>query len=126
MPKISSGQLASELAQFTGSETWHRSINRTVTFTDGVAHFAEQAGAFWLVDILATELPKFVAAHDIVFVTMKVANHKATISALQDKDCPPLWTKRIGYTDCPEGEWKFYVAPGGPQGTVVIMLPSEY
>ena len=35
----------SDLAQFTGSETWYRhGINRAVLFTDGAKYVADQAG----------------------------------------------------------------------------------
>jgi hypothetical protein len=48
------------------------------------------------------------------------------LSAVRDGGEPLLWRRRIDFTDCPEGEWKFYVAEGGPAGSTVIMLPSEY
>jgi hypothetical protein len=43
------------LAQFAGgTEHWHRhGLARSVCFTDGVKYVADQAGAYWLVDIIA-------------------------------------------------------------------------
>jgi hypothetical protein len=39
----------SDLAQFTGSESWYRhGINRAVLFTDGAKYVADQAGTYWL------------------------------------------------------------------------------
>ena len=48
----------SELAQFTGSESWYRhGINRAVRFTDGAKYVADQAGAYWLLDEIAIIQP---------------------------------------------------------------------
>src|ERR1035441_3065040 len=44
-----------QLRQFTGSENWYRhGINRSVLFTDGAKYVADQGGAYWLLDIIAT------------------------------------------------------------------------
>ena len=48
----------SDLAQFTGSESWYRhGINRKVLYTDGEQHVAEHGGAYWLLDEIATIQP---------------------------------------------------------------------
>lgn len=119
-------QLRSELADFTGSETWHRHpLNCNVTLTDGALFFAEQAGAHWLMDVFATELPRFVAKHGFASIHVHVANRKAEIVA-DDGNSNVFWRKKIDFTDCPEGTWDFYMAPGGPGDTTVILLTSEY
>ena len=52
---ISPETLESDLAQFTGSENYYRhSLNRKFMHTDGVNYLAEKAGAFWLVDLIAS------------------------------------------------------------------------
>lgn len=119
--------LASDLAQFTGTENYYRhSLARTVVYTDGVKYFADTAGAYWFLDILATEVYDFVRkGEEFVAVTMKVSDGKAVIVA-DDGNGKDLWKRKIGFTDCPEGEWKFYFSLWGPDGTSVIMLPSEY
>ena len=49
--------LQRHLRQFTGSECWYRhNLNRNTIYTDGVQFFAENAGAYWFIDIVATEL----------------------------------------------------------------------
>jgi hypothetical protein len=46
--------LATDLCQFTGTETWYRhSMYRNVLYTAGVQYLAEKAGAYWLIDIIA-------------------------------------------------------------------------
>jgi hypothetical protein len=119
--------LQNELAQFTGAEHWTRhAINRHVTYTEGVKHFAEKAGAFWFIDVLALEAyALFRRGEEFVHIKMAVADHAALITA-DNGNGKALWTRKINYTDCPDGTWEFYMATGGPENTVVIMLPSEY
>lgn len=46
--------IQAELAQFTGSERWHRQgINRNVIYTDGAKYVADQYEAHWLLDEIA-------------------------------------------------------------------------
>lgn len=119
--------LKHDLGQFTGTEQWFRhTLVPSVTYTEGVQYFAEKAGAYWLLDILATELPKLVRKHGIVFVTTKSDGHKADLVAVRDKGEPPLWQRQIDFTNLPEGEWSLWLSEGGPDNTIVIMLPSEY
>jgi hypothetical protein len=115
------------LAQYTGTEHYYRhALNRNVTFTDGVKYFAETAGAFWLLDIYATELDKLARKHGIIFATATAKDGKATLSAARDSGRKPLWTRDIDFTTLPDGEWPIWIAEGGPENTVVLMLPSEY
>ena len=48
------------------------------------------------------------------------SNPRKVASALVDGNGNDLFTKSIDYTDCPEGEWKFFFTGN------VLMLPSEY
>lgn len=115
------------LVNFTGTESYYRHpLSRHVVWTDGVKAFADSVGGYWLLDILATELPKLVLRHGIVFVTLSVKDGGAEISAVSNKGKARLWSRVVEFTDCPEGEWDFYFAGGGPDDTLVILLPSEY
>lgn len=118
--------LACELSQFTGTEQWYQHpLMPSVTYTDGVQYFAEKAGAYWLLDILATEVAPLLKTEDFIKVVVSVKNEKAGIAA-DDGNGNVLWSRGISYTDCPDGDWSFYVLPGGPGMTSVILLPSEY
>lgn len=124
---VSPEQLGADLAQFTGTEHYYRHpLSRRVVFTDGVKYFADTVGAYWLLDILATELPKFVLKHGIIFIDCVVKNGNAALSARTDAGKPSLWERAIDFTDLPEADWLFYMVDGGPDDAVVIMLPSEY
>jgi len=120
-------ELERAISGYTGTEHYYRHpLNRHVTYSDGAKQFAEVAGAYWLLDILATELPDIVNEHEIVFITANVADSGAILEARRDKGEPALWSKHITLTDLPDGEWSIWMGTGGPEGTQVIFLPSEY
>lgn len=117
---ISNGQLASHLAQFTGTENWYRHpLVRTVTYTDGVKYFADTAHAWWFVDDSIIEYAALMKQHGFLTLTLDVANDKASIT-VDDGNDNVLATKAIEYTDCPAGQYKFYFTDN------VFLLPSEY
>ena len=117
--------LRCELAQHYGSETCYKhSLVRSVTYTEGVQCFARNAGggAYWLLDILATEpaiLRQAAAEFALVTLTAKDKSAKLVVTDGND-DTAPVYSRDIDYTDCPDGEWKFYFIGR------MIMLPSEY
>lgn len=118
--KPTAEQLRHELAIFTGTEHYYRhGLARNVVYTDGVQHFAESAGAYWFLDILATEPVILAQAKEFAVATLKVAGDKAVLSVTDGND-HEVYTRDISFTDCPPGEWQFYFIDG------VILLPSEY
>lgn len=120
MSKVNSAQLADDLAYFTGTEHWYRHpLNRECLYTDGVQFFAEKVGAYWLLDLLATEF--FELQHNAGFLSVNliVTGSEADL-IIEDGDYVSLAKKHIPYTDCPEGEWRFFFTDN------VILLPSEY
>lgn len=112
----------SDLDQFTGTEHWYRHpLNRHITYTDGVKFFADTVGAHWLLDILVTEVAGFLRTQEFIHIKMTVREDgTADITADDGNDSPPFWTRHIDWTDCPVGEWRFYLTNN------VILLPSEY
>lgn len=120
---IDATELRSQLALFTGTETWFRhNLNRHFLYTEGVQFFAENAGggAYWFLDIVATEVFKKSASRPFAIIKLAVKDRRAVISAADDSDVPPFWTKDIMFTDCPEGEWVFYFIDN------ILLLSSEY
>jgi hypothetical protein len=114
--------LQDKLRQFTGSEFWHKHWLGKMLYTDGVQYFAEHAGhgAYWFLDIVATELhPKQVKPGDFYVIKLEVAGNEAVIQ-IDDGDGNVFWTRHIEYTDCPPGIYKFYLVHD------VLLLPSEY
>ena len=121
--------LKNNLAQFTGSEqVFFNPLNKRVNYTDGVRFFARNAGggAYWLLDILVTqpEILKGVKEHGFCVVILKVIGSVGHLTVARDYDGESFdgvaYTRSIDFTDCPEGEWKFYFVDN------TILLPSEY
>ncbi|MPS48520.1 DUF6876 family protein [Methylobacillus sp.] len=126
---ISTEDLRHELAHCTGSENWYKHSLTALVYTDGVKLFAEKAGAYWLLDIVGTEMLKLVRGDDrFASITMTVTEgNKVVIVARQvdaNGDDVTTYTKPIEYTDCPVGEWKFFLINDGEQ--IVMLLISEY
>jgi hypothetical protein len=113
--------LSRELSQFTGgTECWYRHpLFPKFVYTDGVKFFANCAGAYWFMDILATEFRALADREDFLCVTLNVADMKCTITA-DDGNGVVLQTKDLTFTNCPAGSWKFFWTGG------VFLLPCEY
>ena len=121
------------LANHYGSESVFRhSLVRNVCYTEGVQAFAQHAGGggYWLLDILATEpaILGLAKSEGIAFATLAVKDGKAVLSVAADSGIPPVFSQAIPYTDCPDGDWLFYLSATevGDQPVVMILLPSEY
>lgn len=118
--KASTSEIRQALAQCTGSEHWYRHpLVRPFIYTDGPKLFADMAGAYWFLDIVATEVLPFQKKEEFIVVTLTVTGSKARIST-DDGNGQVFWTRDIDFTDCPEGEWKFYLVNN------TFHVPSEY
>lgn len=116
-------ELKSALAGFTGTDGYHfNPLYRWLNYTDGVRYFAQHAGhgAYWFLDIVGTELRSHARSESFLLVTLEVKDGAAHLSAKVDSDRPEIWSRDIDFTDCPEGEWQFYLIDN------VMLLPSEY
>jgi hypothetical protein len=115
-------ELQSALAHFVGSENYHFSrLYRWMQYTDGVKFFFENAGngAYWLCDIIGTELKDMALKLGFLAITLSVTNGKGVL-LVTDGDYEELYRKHFSFTDCPDGDWKFFTVGG------VLMLASEY
>lgn len=111
-----------ELAQFTGTENWHRhSLVRNVYYTDGMLFVAERAGAHWLIDEIAlSQLAEPELKGEEFQTWTLIVDANAAVLRCDDGNGKVLLEKQIGYTDFPEPGIKLYFTDG------VIMLPGEY
>lgn len=123
---------ANELRQLLrghyGTDTvWKHGINPRMLYTDGVRAFAQNAGqgAYWLLDILATEpaILREVRTAGIAFVKLSVSGSRAVLLVTDggkgDQPEQVVYRRDIDITDCPEGDWIFYFE------NMMVMLPSE-
>lgn len=130
-------ELYQELRQHYGSENVFRhSLVKSFNYTEGVQCFAQRAGngAYWLLDILATEpaIANLVNEDGFALVVFKVTGTKGVLTVAGDDGVVPVFTREMDYTDCPEapeseGGWKFYLEPSvvGDKEVVMCMLPQE-
>jgi len=133
------------MQQYTGSERLFRhSLVRAFTYTEGVHFFANNAGggAYWLLDILATEpavRQQVLGEADgcgFASVRLKVVGNQADLT-VDDGNGNVKYMRHIDMTDCParpvtqsdpEGVWLFFIEPNQlGDGTVcmTMMWPSE-
>ena len=118
-----------DFTAFTGGLTQYSHklpLTPELRLTEGVKHFADTMGAYWLMDIIATEFLPLLSEEDyIIFieVTVNDDNSAVIVGTDGDKGGGPitLHTRTIEYTDLPTNSgFKFYLQDG------VLMLPSEY
>jgi hypothetical protein len=109
-----------DLAHFTGSEQVYRhSLMRNMLYTEGVQYLAEKAGAYWLLDKVATmQLEPRVKAEEFQAWKLKVADSKATLTC-EDGNGNIVHKEEIEFTDFPLDHIDLWVE------NHVIMLPSE-
>ena len=111
-----------DLSQFTGTENYYRTNHLFAKdMADGVQYFAENAGngAFWFLDIVATEIYPLTKKDPFLAINMLVEDGQAKI-AVEDGDLKLLFSKHIAHTDCPSGLYEFFLTDN------VLMLTSEY
>jgi surface antigen len=111
-----------QLALFTGTEHYYR-LTRKHLLTDGTKYLADAAGAYWLMDAIASHLQE-IGTHDwFVLVRMKVQGTSVTM-IYEDGNGHEHARQEIGYTDFPMPSISLYACFDGEHW--VIMLPSEY
>ena len=114
-------KLQSELSQFIGTEKYHR-ITQRHFLTDGTMYLANQAKCFWLMDAVASHLPKYFSDYFCV-ARLTVINLSAEL-VIEDGNDNVYARQKIEYTDFPLSEIKLYCQFDGEYW--VIMLASEY
>ena len=114
------------LKHFTGTECWYRHpLMLQVLYTDGVKYVAERAGAYWLIDKVATlQLEPKVKAEEFQAWALKVKDEKAVLTC-DDGNGNMVYEERIEYTDFPVSEMTFWVEMMDELQRC-ILLPSEH
>jgi len=115
---------------FTGTEGYHRHWMNRITFTDGVHFLAEQAGAYWLIDLIASwqvkpkvrnkEFQVWILTVDRNPKARKMAYARCYTDTPEPNNANQVCVQGIHYTDFPLDTIKLYLVNG------VLMLPSEY
>lgn len=106
------------------NQFYRHPLVRSFIYSDGVKECAD-AGLYWLLDILATECLKPVrTAEQQGIVSMRVRNGTANLSLSFEDDAPDAWSKKIDWTDAPDGDYSFVIGPN--EVGVSMILLSEY
>lgn len=103
-------------------------------YSAGVKEIAESLGAYWLLDIIATEcVDKFIAAYDrrevgAALIEIKVAQGKADLSMTFFDGKPAQWSRHIDYTDLPDHPWTLALGAAweGSRTVCNLILLTEY
>jgi hypothetical protein len=109
------------LDNFYGTENYYRSnpFVPKMMHTDGVEYFCKEGGAYWFLDIIATEVYPMLREEPFISIALEVEDGSAMIY-VQDGNEKDLLIKKIEFTDCPNGEYSFFLTDN------VLMLTSEY
>jgi hypothetical protein len=109
------------LEQFTGTEKYHRHWTDMV-YTDGIEYLAEKAGAYWLIDAIASyQRNEKIKTEPFQLWELRLTEKpKAVLTMRRDTNEPEIVSQEIKYTDFPLDEIKLYLIDG------VLLLPSEY
>ena len=120
--------LAAQLAHFTGSATFTRhGLVRSVLMTEGVAFLADEAGAHWLMDAIASyqhETRARAEPFQAWSLVVNAATRSAVLAMTDGNSSTEIIRQEIDCTDFPLGEIALWAIAEGDHR--VIMLPSEY
>ena len=123
---MNSNNLEQELRQFTGTEAYTRwsALFRNFVLTDGALYLAENAGAFWLMDAIASHLGSYKNEGFVVAHLCMIGSTGKWSLLLEDGNDNTLAEQIIEYSDFPLDEITLYVI--AQEDLRVILLPSEY
>ena len=128
--------LSSRLAGFTGTTQYYsHPLARSFRYTDGIKALADIAGAYWLLDLVASYIPHMRQNEEIWDFSLwtitlnsdgpapdcaeHVESSSAVVTCQADIDAPIFIEQEIPYTNFPEN-YSWYVSEG------IMMLKSEY
>lgn len=117
-------EILSKLPNFYGTENYHRwsVLFPKFVLTDGAKFIADECGAYWLMDAIASYLPKY---RDDGFATACLKKSASGfLLRIEDGNDNAFATQAIEYSDFPLDEITLYVVDSGDFW--VILLPSEY
>lgn len=115
------------LAHCTGGDELIRHFIRPIVYTEGMLFLAEQAGAFWLLDVIASHQHRPKIRHNqrlqefqLWRIVVNPKDSTAVVTCHEDSDQPAVVRQRIPYTDFPLDRFECYVENN------TILLKSEH
>ena len=108
-----------ELRHFTGTQHYYRNFTGLL-YTDGIRYLAEQAGSYWLVDLVGSHQPRLLNARFQVWELEVMEDESALVTMVEDDGEPVSVRQELPFTDFPLKNFSFYCIDG------VMLLKSEY
>jgi hypothetical protein len=113
-----------DLIQFSGGTRhyYRHGLNRKILFTDGAKYVADEAGAHWLLDIIAVSQlhDKRLRRQPFQVWGLAVLPGNAATLTVEDGNFNLLLTQRIAFTDFPSAGVTLWFSNN------VIYLPVEH
>jgi hypothetical protein len=125
-----------DLSQFTGTETYYPHWTGRLLYTDGIKYLADQGGAHWLIDAIASyqgdrRITGNPMLRNMQFWKLTVVDARGTLTCVEDSGRVPLISQEIEFTDFPLDVVEVWVergsvpTRGGWLEALVALLPSE-
>lgn len=122
-------EILDALPNFYGTEAYHQwsPLFRNFVLTDGAKYIAEECGAYWLMDAIASHFPSY---RDEEFAVVELMKFDSGWNLqIEDGNGDTLAEQFIEFSDFPLDEITFYVVPQELEygkSLRVILLTSEY
>lgn len=118
-------EILAELPNFYGTENYHKwsILFRNFVLTDGAKYIAEECGAYWLMDMVASHLISYKDEGFVVAYLCVFPDGGARLT-LEDGNDNILEQQYIEYSDFQLDEITLYVIK--QDDLWVVLLPSEY
>jgi len=124
--------LQQELDTFNGTQFYYDlkyPFGKLLVYTDGIKYLADKAGAYWLIDIVASHLLTNSNLRKEEFQVWKlVRTGSQALVTCDDGNGNIIVEQKIQYTDFPLEKIKLYLEFGSIDGknrVWVLMLPGE-
>jgi hypothetical protein len=121
---MNASDLQDNLAQFICTENYYRysPLFRNFILTDGTKYLADEAGAYWLMDAIASHIGSY---RQDTFVVANLQKRPADwLLTIDDGNGKAYVKQEIEFSDFPLDSIKLYVCKQDDMW--VILLPSEY
>ena len=122
-----------DLNQFSGDSIRYRSIHPRIIYTPGIRYVAENAGAYWLINTIASyyssdEMREAVEEDyrvaEMQIWRLSVHDNRGQLTARADAGEPVFISEVIHYTDFPLERIDIWGVSNAEHTT--LLLPSEY
>ena len=116
-----------DLSQFYGSMEYYRhALLRNFLYTEGIKHLADEVGAHWFVDVVASHQtnPKVRRETFQLWALKLDGNGGCVVTMRTDTNEPAIVTQKIERTDFPE-DFECY-CEANELGGHTILLKSEH